>query len=328
MNNNLLKNKLNGKLKNRHKKTLIKNKNIDGIVFVKNRQIAKNIAVNNKIILTNEQLKPYIDNIANKDAKLMLDELKKYPLALLDKAFKEIDSSFLFLNQSKDFFKHQVKILVSQNLETHLKRQAIKTLSSLRLKDIALLKILKNIYDLADILSYNFQVNWYNLEFFIINQKGEKHFIKKTIENIKDEVNDQIFLLEEKLLSYEKKYGIIQFQNFKNMLKNNVIKHHQITHIPLLELLYKLFIEYSIDKSKNKEYYNEDLKTRVKKRRHFWKEWFNEDKFKETEIENIKNKLLKIFNKIPMKSIYEERKNCNMHFLITSIGYAILNKFK
>ena len=328
MNNNLLKNKLNGKLKNRYKKTLIKNKKIDGIVVVKNHQIAKNIAVNNKIILTNEQLKPYIDNIANKNAKLMLEELKKYPLALLDKAFKEVDPSFLFSNQSKDFFKQQVKILVSQNLETHLKRQAIKTLLSLTLQDIALLKILKNIYDLADILSYNFQANWYNLEFFIINQKGEKHFIKKTIENIKDEVNDQIFLLEKKLSNYEKKYGIIQFQNFKNMLKNNIIKHHQITHIPLLELLYKLFIEYSIDKSKNKEYYNEDLKTRVKKRRHFWKEWFNEDKFKETEIENIKNKLLKIFNKIPMKSIYEERKNCNMHFLITSIGYVIINEFK
>ena len=328
MDNNLLKNQLNGKLKNKHKKTLIKNKNIDGIVVVKNRQIAKNQTINNKIILTDKQLKPYIDNAPIKGAKLMVEELKKYPLALLNKAFKEIDPSFLFSHKSKNFFKQQVKILVSQDLEIHLKKQAIKTLSSLTLKDIALLKILKNIYDLADILSYNFQANWYNLEFFVIDQNDEKHFIKKTIENIKNEVNDQIFLIEEKLLNYEQKYGVIQFQNFKNMLNNNIIKHHQIIHIPLLELLYKLFIEYSIDKSKNKEYYNEDLKTRVKKRRHFWKEWFNEDKFKETEIENIKNKLLKIFNKIPMKSIYEERKNCNIHFLITSIGYAILNKFK
>ena len=330
MDDSLLKNELNVKLKKKDKKILIKNKNNDGATIHNVSQIGENQTINNynQIILTDKQLEPLISHVINKGAKLLIEELKKYPFEILDKAFQEIDPLFLFLHRSKDFSKEQIDILISKNIESSLRKQAIEKISLLTLQDIELLKIIKSIDDLTELLVCNYEHNWYDKEFVTINQNGKKIISKKTIEEIKIDVNLKISSIEKKLLNYEQKYGNIKYQNFENLLNNNVIKNDKNTHDPLLEFVYKLFIDYSLDKTKNKEYYEENIQLRATKRRKFWTNWFNDEKYKGTDIENIKNKLLVLFKKIPMINYYEEKNDCNMYFSISFVGFTILDKLK
>lgn len=273
-----------------------------------------------QVTLTEQQFSEIV-GIANEQIVSSVKyELMKHPEEILAKAFKQVSPMFMATFASNQHSEKQVSIFVNQTIEESLKKQAIQTIGFLSMRDIDLLKLLNTMISLFEReLSWNFSQNLSSLTWSGTNSPI-------TIGTMRLMVEKKIASILLQTVSYELKYGKIEYGHFENLLRNGLITNDGNTHMPFDEMVYKLFISEASDKSKNEEYEKEDISTRAKQNRRVWTNWFSKNKYAGTFVEKLIKDLERTIGKMVPYSYWNSSRNLlDLYYSLTMLGNTIVN---
>lgn len=269
-----------------------------------------------KKTIIDEQFKEVEEKLIDK----FKHDLQSVEEEIISEALEQIPPKFISTYINKDYLHYQKDILIDVSRSDSLRKQAFQKINLLSKKDIRLIHILEMFKDII------VKLNWNNIkrvtEMMILDEEIDE-LVPFEVEQLVFILKDEIHELKKAIKSFITKYDVIKYSDFQNLFINRLVMNDGRHKSPMLSLMLKSFIDYSIDTSKNKEYYAD--KYRSTKNFKMWSEWFTEEHYEGIpEILKVIEELKEVVHLIPQLPYYRnDNKNCDFYWVLSDVGEYI-----